>query len=31
VTQIRWGLRYISTRYSTPCKALAKHKRSRYY
>jgi pyruvate dehydrogenase complex dehydrogenase (E1) component len=22
VTQIRWGLRYIETRYSTPCKAL---------
>jgi len=23
VTQIRWGLRYIDLRYSTPCKALA--------
>lgn len=31
VTQIRWGLRYISIRYETPCKALSKHKRSRYY
>ena len=31
VTQIRWGLRYISVRYETPCKALAKHKRSNYY
>jgi hypothetical protein len=31
VTQIRWGLRYITIRYETPCKALAKHKRSNYY
>ena len=31
VTQIRWGLRYISIRYETPCKALAKHKSSNYY
>lgn len=31
VTQIRWGLRYITIRYETPCKALAKHNRSRYY
>lgn len=31
VTQIRWGLRYISIRYETPCKALTKHKRSNYY
>jgi len=31
VTQIRWGLRYIDIRYETPCKALAKHKRSNYY
>ncbi len=31
VTQIRWGLRYIDDRYSTPCKALAKFKSSRYY
>jgi hypothetical protein len=31
VTQIRWGLRYISIRYETPCKAWAKHKRSNWY
>ena len=31
VTQIRWGLRYISVRYETPCKALAKHNRSNHY
>ncbi len=31
VTQIRWGLRYISIRYETPCKAWAKFKRSHYY
>ncbi len=31
VTQIRWGLRYISIRYETPSKALSKHKRSNYY
>jgi hypothetical protein len=31
VTQIRWGLRYISVRYETPCKALAKHNRSNNY
>ena len=31
VTQIRWGLRYISIRYETPCKALSKHKRSNWY
>ena len=31
VTQIRWGLRYITVRYETPCRALAKHKRSSYY
>ena len=31
VTQIRWGLRYISIRYETPCNALAKHKRSNFY
>ena len=31
VTQIRWGLRYIESRYSTPCKAWAKFKRSKYY
>ncbi len=27
ITQIKWGLRYISVRYGTPCKALAKHRR----
>ena len=31
VTQIRWGLRYISIRYETPCKALSKYKRSNWY
>jgi hypothetical protein len=31
VTQIRWGLRYISIRYETPSKALSQHKRSNYY
>ena len=31
VTQIRWGLRYIDIRYETPCQALAKFNRSRYY
>ena len=31
ITQIEWGLRYISIRYETPCRALAKFKRSRYY
>ena len=31
VTQIRCGLRDISSRYETPCKALAKHKRSNWY
>ena len=31
VTQIRWGLHYINARYETPCRALAKFKRSRYY
>lgn len=31
ITQIQWGLRYIDIRYDTPCKALAKFKRSRYY
>ena len=31
VTQIRWGLRYIEARYMSPCAALAKFKRSRYY
>ncbi len=31
VTQIRWGLRYITMRYETPCKAWSKFQRSRYY
>jgi len=31
VTQIRWGIRYITMRYDTPCKAWSKFKRSRYY
>lgn len=31
ITQIKWGLRYISIRYGTPCKALAKHLRSGSY
>lgn len=31
VTQILWGLHYIDVRYETPCKALSKFKRSRYY
>jgi hypothetical protein len=31
VTQIRWGLHYISIRYNTPCAALAKFNRSRFY
>jgi hypothetical protein len=31
ITQIKWGLRYISIRYGTPCKALAKHLRSGNY
>jgi hypothetical protein len=31
ITQLKWGLRYISIRYGTPCKALAKHNRSGSY
>jgi hypothetical protein len=31
VTQIRWGLHYIDTRYETPCRAWSKFKRSRWY
>jgi hypothetical protein len=31
VTQISWGLRYIDERYTSPCKAWSKFKRSRYY
>jgi len=27
ITQIKWGLRYISVRYGTPCVALSKHRR----
>jgi hypothetical protein len=31
LTQISWGLHYIDVRYGTPCKALKKFQRSRYY
>lgn len=31
VTQIRWGLRYITIRYDTPCKAWSHFKSKRYY
>lgn len=31
LTQISWGLHYIDVRYETPCKALRKFQRSRYY
>ena len=31
VTQISWGLRYIESRYDTPCGAFAKFKRSNWY
>lgn len=31
VTQITWGLKYISERYETPCMALRKYNRSRWY
>jgi hypothetical protein len=31
VTQISWGLKYISERYDSPCKAWSKFKRSRWY
>ena len=31
LTQITWGLKYISERYETPCKALKKFNRSRWY
>lgn len=31
LTQISWGLHYIDVRYETPCKALRKFNRSRYY
>lgn len=31
VTQITWGLKYITERYETPCLALRKFNRSRWY
>jgi len=31
VTQIRWGLRYITMRYDTPCKAWSFFKSRNYY
>jgi len=31
VTQIRWGIRYITMRYDTPCKAWSKWKSHRFY
>ena len=31
VTQIRWGLRYITMRYDTPCKAWSHFKSRHYY
>ena len=31
LTQIEWGLYYISVRYDTPCKAYSKFRRSGYY
>ena len=31
ITQIKWGLRYISVRYGTPCVALSKHRRTGSY
>jgi hypothetical protein len=31
VTQIRWGLKYIDSRYNTPCTAWSKFKRSNWY
>ena len=31
VTQIRWGLRYITIRYESPCKAWSHFKSKRYY
>ncbi len=31
VTQIRWGLAYINSRYHSPCKALSKFRWSGYY
>lgn len=31
VTQIHWGLKYIDSRYNTPCSAWSKFKRSNWY
>ncbi len=31
VTQIRWGIRYITMRYDTPCKAWSKWRAHRFY
>jgi hypothetical protein len=31
ITQIQWGLLYISERYDTPCAAFSKWRRSNYY
>lgn len=31
LTQISWGMHYVDVRYETPCKALKKFQRSRYY
>lgn len=31
VTQIRWGIRYITTRYDTPCRAWSYFKSRHYY
>ena len=31
LTQISWGMHYVDVRYETPCKALRKFQRSRYY
>jgi len=30
-TQIRWGLRYIESRYQNPCKAVAFHDKNNWY
>jgi len=31
ITQIKWGLQYVSNRYGTPCSAWAKSQRSNWY
>jgi hypothetical protein len=31
ITQIQWGLLYISERYDQPCEAWNKWRKSRYY